>query len=58
MKHIGNLGKQDSEYDNSLSEWGLGDVPRRRVSWWKVVGAALLLAPWSVIAYAAWRALK
>ncbi len=49
--YIGHLGRQDSEYDNSLSEVGLGDVPRRKANWWKIIAAFIVVTPWFLIAF-------
>jgi hypothetical protein len=49
--YIGHLGRQDSEYDNSLAEWGLGDVPRRKTNWWMVGAAVFCVVPWFLLAF-------
>ncbi len=50
-KYIGHLGRQDSDYDNTLAEHAEYTAPRpRQVSWWKMALLILALIPWSLVA--------
>jgi hypothetical protein len=51
-RFIGDQGRQDSEYDNSLAEWGLGDIHPVRRRLWSWVGMLLIGVPWSVVVLA------
>lgn len=43
-------GRQDSEYDDTLAEHGMGDVhPSRRVQWWRVAVLICAAMPWTII---------
>jgi len=51
-RFIGNSGRLDSEFDNTLSDNAEWQTPHRSINWWRVLGLIICIVPWGLIATA------